>query len=44
MAASIFTIIFGAICIVGLFMEDKLIAFEDKFAEKIRNYKKNSEN
>lgn len=44
MLATIFTIVFGAICIVGLFMEDKLIAFEDKIAEKIRNHKKNSEN
>lgn len=39
MLASIFTVIFGAVCIVGLFMEDKLIAFEDKIAEKIRNHK-----
>ena len=43
MAASIFTIVFGAVCIVGLFMEDRLIAFEDWIAEKIRNHK-NSEN
>lgn len=35
----IFTIIFGAVCIVLLFNEDKLIAFEDKIIEKIKNGK-----
>ena len=39
MLATIFTIVFGAICIVGIWNEDKLIAFEDKIAEKLRNYK-----
>lgn len=39
MAATIFTVILGAVCIVGLFMEDKLIAFEDRIIEKFRNRK-----
>ena len=39
MFASIFTIIFGAVCIVLLFNEDKLIAFEDKIIERIKNRK-----
>lgn len=37
MLASIFTIVFGAVCIVCLFNEDKLIDFEDKIIEKIKN-------
>ena len=40
MAASIFTVIFGAVCIVGLIFESKLVAFEDWIAEKVRNHKK----
>lgn len=39
MAATIFTIVFATVCIIGLFMEDKLIAFEDKIIEKFRNRK-----
>lgn len=34
----------GAIVITCIFIEDKLIAFEDWIAEKIRNHKKKSEN
>lgn len=44
MAGLIITIVLATVCIIGLFMEDKLIAFEDKIAEKIRNHKKKSEN
>lgn len=44
MFASIFTIIFGAVCIVLLFNEDKLIAFEDKIIEKIKNRKRGGRN
>lgn len=29
----------GALCIVGLFFEDKLIAFEDRIIEKFKNRK-----
>lgn len=40
MFMSIFMTAFGVLCIVGLFMEDKLIAFEDRIVEKFRNRKK----
>ena len=39
MGATIFTIVFAILLIIGLLMEDKLIAFEDRIAEKIRNRK-----
>lgn len=39
MFATIFTIVFGAICIIGIWNEDKLIAFEDRIIEKFRNRK-----
>lgn len=39
MLATIFTIVFGAICIIGIWNEDKLIAFEDRIIEKFRNRK-----
>lgn len=39
MLATIFTIVFGAICIIGLWNEDKLVAFENKIIEKFRNHK-----
>lgn len=39
MLATIFTIVFGAICIIGLWNEDKLVAFENKIAEKLKNHK-----
>lgn len=39
MGATIFTIVFAILLIIGLLMEDKLIVFEDRIAEKIRNRK-----
>lgn len=40
MFETIFTIVFGVICIVGIWNEDKLIAFENKMFEKIKDCRK----
>ncbi len=40
MFETIFTIVFGVICIVGIWNEDKLIAFENRVFKKIKKYRK----
>ena len=39
MGEAIITIVFGVLIIIGLLNEDKLVAFEDRIIEKIKNHK-----
>lgn len=39
MLGVVITVVLGATCIIGLWNEDKLVAFENKIIEKFRNHK-----
>jgi hypothetical protein len=39
MLGVVITVVLGAACIIGIWNEDKLIAFEDRIVEKVRNRK-----